>query len=175
MAEQDTQEKYKDLKKATALSGLAAICIFIFDSFLLGSPVFSGFVLISLLIYFIPATLFSITNRPKFMFFAYKVLIYTALVIASFGFYSYDLSLAMQRAEVLITAVNQYQQDKGHYPDILQNLVPAYVSEIPKPRIAPSMFHYLGSQEDPYLMYMTFPPFGRASWSFIKKEWISID
>jgi hypothetical protein len=175
MAKPDTQEKYKNLKRATLASGLAAIFIFIVESFVLGAPMFTVFVLIYVVIYLFPVTLFSIRNKPKLKFFGYKLVIYTLLVISSLGFHSYDISLARQRAETIITAVNQYQQDMGQYPASLEKLVPAYMPEIPKPRIAPGVFYYHCAPEDTFLMYADYPPFGRQSWSFNNREWTSLD
>ena len=175
MTKSDKEEKFNNLKRETILSGLGAIFIFTFDSFVLGSPMFSVFALIYLLVYLIPFTLISIKNKPKLRFFGYKFVIYTILVISSFGFHSYDISLAEQRAEVIISAIDQYYQDKGHYPDTLYNLIPAYITEIPRPRIAPGVFYYVGVPEDPHLMYADMPPFGRVSWSFKNKEWIHLD
>ena len=175
MTEPDKQEKYRNLKRATVLSGLGAIFIFIFDSFMLGAPMISVFVVIYLIIYVIPVTLMSVKNKPRFRFYGYKLVIYAVLVFSSFGFHSYDISIAKQRSEVVIAAVNQYHQDKGRYPGALQNLVPAYLSEIPRPRIAPGVFYYVGAPENPHLMFVDFPPFGRASWSFSNREWIYLD
>jgi hypothetical protein len=175
MTKPDKEEKFKNLKKETTLSGLGAIFIFIFDSFVLGSPMFSVFALIYLLVYIIPVTVIAIKNKPKLRFFGYKLVIYTILVISTFGLHSYDISLAEQSAGVVISAIDQYHQDKGHYPHTLYDLVPAYISEIPRPRIAPGVFRYVGGSEDPHLMYTDMAPFGRVSWSFKNTEWIHID
>ena len=175
MTELEQQEKYKNLKKATLETGIAAVFIFIFESYLLGAPIFSVFVVIYLIFYLVPVCLFSFKNIPRLRFYGYKLLIYTILVFSTFGFHAYDISIAMQRADKIITAAEQYHQDNGRYPDTLENLVPAYMSEIPSPRIAPGVFYYLGAPEDPHLMFVEFPPFGRLSWSFINKVWITID
>lgn len=175
MTEPSKPEKYQHLKRATILSALAAIGFFAFDSFMVGAPGMSMFILLYLVFYLIPVSLFSIRNKPKLKYFGYKAIIYTLLVAASFGFHAYDLSLANARAQSVIAAVDHYYRDKGVYPDTLQNLVPAYLPVVPQPRIAPGRFYYLGAPEDPYLMYADFPPFGRTSWSFVNKEWITID
>jgi|SRR3989304_4177669 len=175
MTEPDKQEKYKNLKKATILSGVIALCIFIFDSLMIGAPMITAFVMIYLIVYIAPVTLFSIRNRPRFKYFGGKFLIYAILIFSSFWFHTYDISLAQQRSEIIISAVNQYHQDNGRYPDTLQTLVPAYLPEIPEPRIAPGEFYYGGAPDNPFLMFVEYPPFGRRSWNFANKEWISID
>jgi hypothetical protein len=175
MTETATEKKYQRLKRATILSGLCAVVIFVFDSFMFGAPAISMFVLIYLVVYLVPVTLISFKNKPKQRFYGSKLIIYAILVMSSFGFHSYDLSLARSRAETVIAAVDQYHKDKGEYPQTLQNLVPVYLAEIPKPRIAPGRFYYLGGLKEPHLMYEEFPPFGRVSWSFAEREWITID
>lgn len=176
MADQNSQGKYSNLKKALAISGLVSVFILIFDTFVLGAPVFSTLVLIYVVFYLAPVTLFSIKNRQKLRYFGYKTAIYTFLVISSFGLHQYDTSIARQRAETIIDAVNHYQQDKGRYPESLHNLVPGYLPEIPQSRIFVSgNFFYQGAPEDPHLMYVDYPPFGRVSWSFKDREWITID
>ena len=175
MPASEKPDKYRRLKLATSLSGLAAIAFFIFDAFLVGAPSLSMFILLYLVFYLIPVSLFALRNRPKLKYFGYKVIIYALLVAASFGFHAYDISIAEARAQNLIAAVDHYYQDKGAYPDTLQNLVPAYLPEIPKVRIGPGKFYYVGAPGDPHLMYADYPPFGRTSWSFSDRKWINID
>jgi len=175
MTDINKQDKYKNLKRVTISSGLCALAIFLIDAFLIGAPMISVFVLLYLIFYIAPVTLFSIRNKPRFKYFGCKFLIYAILLSASIGFHAYDISIAERRSEIIIATVNQYHQDLGRYPDTLQNLVPAYLSEIPEPRIAPGEFYYGGAPDDPYLMFVDYPPFGRRSWIFERKEWISID
>ena len=175
MTEPDKQEKYKNLKRATITSGLCALFIFIVDSFTIGAPMISAFVLIYLIVYVGPVTLFSIKNRPRLKYFGCKFLIYAILIFSSISFHNYDISIALKRSEVIIAAVNQYHQDQGRYPETLQNLVPGYLSEIPEPRIAPGVFSYGGAPDNPFLMFVEYPPFGRLSWNFVNQEWTSID
>lgn len=174
MNEIKKEEKYQHVKRATILSCLSAVAIFIFESFMVGAPMISMFVLIYVII-LIPGTLLSIRNKPRLKYYGYRLIVYTVLVASSFGFHQFDLSIARSRAETVIAAVEKYREDKSAYPESLQGLVPGYITEIPKPRIAPSRFYYLGTPQDPHLMYMEFPPFGSVSWSFNNKEWITID
>ena len=175
MTDINKQDKYKNLKRVTISSGLCALFIFMFDSLMIGAPMISAFVLLYLIFYIAPVTLFSIKNRPKLRFMGCKFLIYALLVFSSFWFHLYDISIAKQRSEIVIAAVNQYHLDQGRYPDTLQNLVPAYIPEIPEPRIAPGVFYYGGAPDNPFLMFVEYPPFGRLSWNFVNKEWVSID
>ena len=175
MSKAGKQDKYQRYKGATVISGLAAVAIFIFDSFMMGSPGISMIVLLYLVFYLIPLSLMSIRNKPRLKYFGYKAIIYTILVAASLGFHAYDISLAEARSREIITAVDKFYQEQGTYPGALENLVPAYLPGIPRPRLGPGAFYYLGAPENPHLMYADFPPFGRKSWSFTDRKWITID
>jgi len=175
MTVSEKPDKYRHLKLATTLSGLAAIAFFAFDAFLVGAPAMSSFILLYLLFYLMPVSLFSLRNKPRLKYFSYKAIIYTLLIAASFGFHAYDISIAEARAQNLIAAVDHFHQDKGVYPDTLQNMVPAYLPGIPRVRLGPGIFYYVGAPENPHLMYADYPPFGRVSWSFSDSKWISID
>ena len=180
MPDPDKQEKYSNLKKATRKSGITAICIFAIDTFILGAPAVSMLFLVYVVLYLFPVTVFSILNRPKLKFFGYKLLIYAAMVIASIGLHEFEITNAQHRGETIVTAVNKYRQDTGHYPAVLENLVPGYLSGIPEARLipaalAPTVFYYLGAPDDPHLMFVEFPPYGRQSWSFKENKWITID
>lgn len=50
-------------------------------------------------------------------------------------------TLSQQSALQLVTALEIYQRDHGSYPDSLDELVPAYLSEIPKDAISPNLWN----------------------------------
>ena len=175
MPDPNTAEKYRHLTRATLITAVGAVIFFVFDAFFMGAPALATFILLYLAFYLVPVSLFSLRNKPKLRYFGYKAIIYTVMVAASFGFHAWDVSIARARAEGVIEAVDHYHRDKGAYPQSLQQLVPAYLTAVPTPRIGPGVFYYLGAPDDPHLMYADFPPFGRASWSFNDRKWISID
>jgi hypothetical protein len=166
--------RYPTPKRVALSSGLIAVCIFVFD-FMMASPTFSGFLLIYTLIILLPVTLLSIRNKPKLHAAATKLLVYTVFIAATFGFYAYDLSLARQRSDVVIAAVERYYQQHDSYPSSLLDLVPDYLPSIPKPRIAPSEFMYLNAPENPQLIYTGLSPFERYAWQFEQREWSYLD
>lgn len=170
----DKQAKYQNLKRLRISSGLISVFVFGID-FLFASPTLTGFILLYLVFILVPIALFSFRNKPKLRYVGNKILIYLILVGVTFVFYAYDLSLARQRSGVIIAAVDQYYQDQGAYPVKLQDLVPAYLPKVPKPRLVPSTFLYRQAPEDTFLMYSGLSPFDRYSWSFINKEWSYID
>lgn len=90
------------------------------------------------------------------------------------------------RAELIIVAVESYKAANGKYPDSLDRLVPQFIAEIPtQARISffDRGFRYFvrsydeGSElkESHTLMYVTMPPFGRATYNFERKSWGFID
>ena len=174
MTEAGKLAKYQDLKRVRISSGVIAVCIFAID-FVLSSPTFTLFVLLYVVFVLVPVALFSFKNKPKLRYVSNKILVYLVLFGVTFGFYAYDLSLASQRSELVIAAVDRYYEERGRYPGALQELVPAYLPEIPKPKITPSMFYYVQAPDNPHLMYTGLSPFERHSWSFINKEWYYID
>ncbi len=153
---------------------MIAVCVFGID-FLFASPTFSGFILLYLVFILVPSALLSIKNKPKLRYVVNKILIYLILLGVTFVFYAYDLSLAQQRSEVVIAAVDQYYQDRWAYPAELQDLVPAYLRKVPKPRLVPGAFIYRQTPDNTFLMYSGLSPFDRYSWSCIYKEWSYID
>jgi len=165
---------YPSPKRVAISSGLIAVCIFVFD-FMMASPTFTGFLLIYTLFILIPITLLSIRNKPKLYAAATKLVVYTIFIAATFGFYTYDLSLARQRSEAVIAAVDRFYQAQGRYPATLVDLVPDYLANIPKPRIAPGEFMYLNSHDNPQLIYTGLSPFERYVWSFERAEWTLLD
>lgn len=174
MNETSQEQKYQNLKKIVIKAVILALVIFVFEAFMLGAPVFSVLIVIYLLLYLYPATLFRIRNKPAFRFYGSRALIYTILVVSSIGFHNFDVYLGKKRGETVIAAIEKYHDDKGSYPGNLQNLVPEYLAEIPKPRIAPGIFYYQGAPDDPHLMFTSYAPFGRLSWSFKDRKWTEI-
>ena len=79
-------------------------------------------------------------------------------------------SIAQSRFEVIIQACKQYQKDKGHYPDKLEDLVPAYLYSVPRAKYCVSFgeFDYFAGSRDssPTLMWTKLPPFGRPYYNF---------
>ncbi len=79
-------------------------------------------------------------------------------------------SIAESRFEVAIQACKQYQKDKGHYPDKLEDLVPAYMYSVPRAKYCVMFgeFYYFAGSGDlsPMLMWTKLPPFGRPFYVF---------
>jgi hypothetical protein len=174
MSEAANQAKYQDLKRVRLISGLIAASILVID-FLMASPTLTLFLALYVFFVLLPVTVFSFKNKPRMRYTGTKLVIYGCLLAWSYGFYTYDLALARRRAETVITAVDQFHHDQGRYPATLEELVPAYLGAIPRPRLVPGAFRYSQSPGDPYLMYSGLGMFDRYSWSFTNQEWYYLD
>lgn len=86
-------------------------------------------------------------------------------------------SIARERAETLILAINRYHEDIGSYPSSLESLIPKYLDTVPgaKPIFIFGRFYYNNHEGSPSLFYIALPPFGRPTYLFRKNEWIYVD
>jgi hypothetical protein len=105
--------------------------------------------------------------------------IYLSAVAVVLGLIPINRQIGEERAERIISAVENYYAAKGKYPDGLNQLAPQFIAEIPtKARVSfgDNGFRYhLGSEGRPTLMYVAMPPFGRRVYSFETKSWGVID
>ncbi|CAB1370640.1 hypothetical protein [Denitratisoma oestradiolicum] len=85
--------------------------------------------------------------------------------------------LARSRAENLVAAVETFHRDQQRYPHRLDELVPRYLSRLPlaKYTLMFNEFRYIPGEQDPELLYVELPPFGRPVYSFRRKEWGYLD
>lgn len=110
---------------------------------------------------------------------AMTLVLWIGFAVGTFASVYGQTHLAKSRAERVIAACEAYRTAHGVYPENLQQLVPGYLPEIPRARIALTFdrFDYItmvgrdGAQ--PILMYTTVPPFGHASYTFETKRWSS--
>jgi len=57
--------------------------------------------------------------------------IYALMFVATLALISSNVRLAYHRAVPVISAVSRYHSERGHYPETLDELVPAYLPSIP--------------------------------------------
>ncbi len=80
-----------------------------------------------------------------------------------------NVALAERRARRLVTAIEAYRSANGQYPRSLPELVPKYLSEIPRValRLASPEFHYFRPPDEaPVLFWTALAPFGKGSHNF---------
>ena len=105
---------------------------------------------------------------------ARRVAIYGAavalIILGSFG----NVALAASRGARVAAAVKQYRSANGDYPERLEQLVPAYLPELPSCciRASHSQFDYfrLPGKAHPTLFWVAVMPFGKGSYRFETNE-----
>lgn len=111
---------------------IAALAWGIFDAFMIGLGLISIILFIVGISFFLHAiTLVSQKNCVGFKLRLYKAVITSFAGFASFGVIYYGKIIAPENAEKIISAVQQFQIKKGHYPNRLEEIVPEFIPEIP--------------------------------------------
>jgi hypothetical protein len=85
--------------------------------------------------------------------------------------------IAQHRAEDLVSAVKAYHARYQRYPGSLDELVPEFVTHVPRAKYT-LMFHdfwYANRDGRAMLSYTSLPPFGRPTYSFTRGEWYYLD
>lgn len=91
--------------------------------------------------------------------------------------YHVQETIAMNNAVRVIEACELYRQANGTYPERLRDLVPRYLSSVPRAKYCCSFygqFKYYGSRPRS-LSWDQWPPFGRRVYSFETHEWGYVD
>lgn len=103
--------------------------------------------------------------------------IYAGLGVLSVLTTRFQLAVVHRRAERVAAACSRYRAERGVYPDRLEDLVPAYLPEVPSSNVAlmATSFHYsLRAKEPdtlPWLWYHDFPGGPRSSYNFRTGLW----
>jgi hypothetical protein len=77
---------------------------------------------------------------------------------------------AIQRAELVVRALDQYQQEQGAYPQVLKVLVPKYLPAVPRPGAAylkPFNYHPPTSPTASYSLWIGMPGIWSSSVSLV--------
>lgn len=171
------KEKIKHTPKSLRGSIITALCLFIFDAFVLGQGAIAIFTIVAVVFWFIPKTLFALKRKEILITWALKTLIYTVMAATIVAANTTQNHLAKTKAEHLIAAVNEYKAQYQSYPLRLDELVPELLTKIPKAKytVLFNNFVYTNREGHATLMYFDFPPFGRPYYDFNKQEWGYID
>jgi hypothetical protein len=79
-------------------------------------------------------------------------------------------------AERIIEAVRVYRLDHGVYPESLEQLIPRYLSRLPRAKYSEPMgFTYVASSDRHVLGWTQMPPFGRPFYAFEEDRWGYLD
>jgi hypothetical protein len=95
------------------------------------------------------------------------------LVLAN---YHLQVKVAMGNATRIIQACERYRGEHGSYPDRLTDLVPRFLSAVPRAKycLADASFRYSGPPANT-LAWQRVPPFGRMVYLFRDREWRYVD
>ena len=90
--------------------------------------------------------------------------------------YSVQRTIAMGNAARVIQACERYHEANGAYPERLAELVPRYLSSVPRAKYccSQSEFWYSGAPR-PLLVWWEIPPFGRRVYNFERGDWGYVD
>ena len=141
--------------------------------------VFTGSYLCSALvcpIWFLTAVVRSVVRRPSFGVAAARVLIPLVTLLLVITNSSVQKRIAMANAARVIQACEQYRHANGAYPERLSDVVPSYLSSVPKAKYCLSFsdFIYFGSTHS-MLVWYEIPPFGRRVYNFETGNWKYLD
>ncbi len=154
--------------------GLACLVVVVlFDVVLDGSYIFSA---LFCPIWFLAVGVWAIARRPSrgVMFAAFLMPIVAALLVGVN--FSVQRMIATANGELLIHACEKYREAKGDYPAQLGDLVPVYLSSVPRAKYCCwfSEFRYIGGTTH-LLFWCECPPFGRRIYNFETHEWHYLD
>lgn len=156
---------------------LIAIGLFVVDAFVLSMGAMSFIMALGILFWFLPeVVLLKYRNQsPKVPL--TKIAIYSAMIVAVMIANAANNMLAKSRAENLVVVIEKYHQSTGLYPEKLEDLVPAYIPEVPTAKFAvfPTEFRYSNYKDTTLLFYVATPPFGRVTYNFNRQSWGYID
>ncbi len=152
---------------------ILALSLIFFDAILDGSYLFSLFVCpIWLLVALVRAG----SGRASPRVAAARILapVVTGLIVVVNS--AIQGEIAMAGAARIIQACERYREDNGSYPEKLGDLVPRYLSSIPRAKYccAWNEFAYYSSQNT-ILWWTQIPPFGRRAYSFVNGDWRYVD
>ena len=160
---------YSMVRSASIAGGL-----FIIDAFVLNQGVLASVICLSIVLIML---INNIRYRKDFKKRLIIMGIYAAGAVLTIGVIRFNNSMARQHAEIIIQACGQYWNQKGGFPDRLEDLVPDYLKQVPRAKYAFSnnRFIYRSRPDSHTLMYVAFPPFGRKIYSFENRKWGQID
>ena len=134
--------------------------------------------MVFLLLFHLPRTLFAAKYQKCRKERMIRWAIYLSSIFMVFALRYYNVSLAKERADQIIVAVEAFEVSNGKYPEKLTELVPQFIAEIPtkaKLTLLDSGFRYMVSPNSHSLMYVVMPLFGRRIYHFETRQWSDLD
>jgi hypothetical protein len=156
---------------------ITTLTLGIIDAFFFGQAVISFILCVAGVLYFLPRAIAGRRDSARFKLRLSKAAITTVVGFAALGIIVYGNVVARERAESLIVAVEQFYAKHSRYPERLDEIVPEFISEIPKAKyvVIADRFRYFKSDSRHSLMYVEMPPYGRRIYTFEDHKWTSLD
>lgn len=128
-------------------------------------------------IWFLVSLVRTIIKRPGWGAGLARLVIPVVTLFIVGGNASLQAKIANANAERVIAACEQFRAATGNYPEQLTELVPRYMSAVPRAKYAltSSDFRYWNMDGNHQLMWTENPPFGRRIYDFENKKWSSLD
>ncbi len=170
----DATRKPDRKTSAVALIALivAALDVFFFQQFWL-----SGVLCIAGVLYYLPRAIGAYPDRTLLRLRLIKAVVTLATGAAAIAAIVTFNLMAQDHARTVIAAAEAFKAKFGRYPDRLDELVPAFLPEVPNAKPAGMMprFLYYASADGHTLMYTVLPPFGRRLYTFEEQRWSALD
>jgi hypothetical protein len=153
---------------------LMGFLLIVIDGYICNQGVLSVLVVAWQLFVGIPKIICSSTSEMRYEKLS-RLAIYLGAAIIVFSFNMLNNQIAQTRAETLITAIKAYSQKEKRYPENLTDLVPKYVSSVPRAKYSMLFNNFDYSGEYHFLYYVSFPPFLRSIYYFGSNRWSVMD
>ena len=156
---------------------IAALTWGMVDAFFFGQAVISIILCVAGVLYYPLRAIQARKDEARVKLRLSKAAVTSIVGFAAFGIIVHGNMIARERAEKLIEAVEQFNAKHGRYPERLEELVPAFIPEIPRAKYVAiaDKFHYSVFNSRHSLTYVEAPPFGRKIYTFENREWTSLD
>jgi hypothetical protein len=152
--------------------------LYFLDGFLIGLPSLGTFLCV----------VFMLTNFVAFLWrrkgeraivvkYGIRSLALCLTVIAILSTFLFNRHLGLVNARLIIKAVEDFRSEQEKYPERLEDLVPQFLSKVPRSaiRLTSAKYYYLYHKDYHSLTWSEAPPFGRRTYRFETKEWSHID
>jgi hypothetical protein len=153
---------------------LLGLLLILVDAFILNQGVLAGLVVLVQLVRGVPGIIRADSPDIKRVRLV-SVAIYMGAALIVFSSNFVNNRIARHRAEVLISLIKAYVSAEHKYPEKLQDLVPGYIPSVPDAKFSLMFDKFYYSSKRPFLMYVSFPPFARPTYSFDKEAWQVLD
>ncbi len=156
---------------------ITAVILALVDALLFTQGVLALALCLAGFLYYLPRAIGAYPDRALFRLRAIKAGATVGAGSAAIATIVILNAIAEDRAKDVIAAIEAYKASSGSYPARLEQLVPAYLPEVPQAKPAGMMraFDYHATDADHTLMYTVVPPFGRKLYNFERRRWSALD